>query len=422
MGKTEEVITLKRRVVITGIGAITPVGNSAKESWEAICRGESGISTITRFDASDFPTRIAGEVKGFDPFDYIDKKEEKKMDIFIQYAIASSAMAMEDSKLVVNNGDAGSVGVIMGVGLGGLPGIEKYHSILQEKGNRRLSPFFIPFVLPNLASGHISMRFGAKGPNSCMSTACAAGTHAIGESLRVIQRGEADTMICGGSESVITPLGVGGFCSMKALSTRNGDPKTASRPFDLTRDGFVIGEGAGILILEELEHARARNAKIYAELVGYGMSSDAHHITMPDPTGEGAYRCMASALKDAGVQPHEVDYINAHGTATQYNDKIESLAVKRLFGEHARKLAVSSTKSMTGHLLGGAGGIEAVFTVLAIGNGVAPPTINYQTPDPECDLDYVPNEARRMNIDMAMSNSFGFGGTNASIVFKKYEE
>jgi 3-oxoacyl-[acyl-carrier-protein] synthase II len=416
------VIVLERRVVITGVGAITPVGNSARESWEALCRGESGIAEITRFDTSDFPTRIAGEIKGFDPFEYIDKKEDKKMDVFIKYAIAAGTMAVEDSALAIGNGNAGRVGVIVGVGLGGLPGIEKYHSILEEKGNRKISPFFIPFVLPNLASGHISMRFGARGPNSCISTACTAGTHAIGESFRVIQRGDADAMITGGAESVITPLGVGGFCSMKALSTRNVDPKGASRPFDLNRDGFVVGEGAGILMLEELEHAKARKAKIYAEIVGYGMSADAYHITMPDPNGEGAYSCMAAAIKNAGLKTNELDYINAHGTATQFNDKIESLAIKRLFGEHAYKLAVSSTKSMTGHLLGGAGGIEAIFTIFAIHEGVMPPTMNYETPDPECDLDYVPNEARETDLMTAMSNSFGFGGTNASIVFKKYEE
>ncbi len=414
-------IILERRVVIPGVGAITPLGNSAKESWEALSKGESGIGEITRFDTSDFPTRIAAEVKGFDPFEYIDKKEEKKMDVFIQYAIAAGTMAVEDSALTIKNGNAGRVGVIVGVGLGGLPGIEKYHSVLEEKGNRRISPFFIPYVLPNLASGHISMRTGAKGPNSCISTACTAGTHAIGESFRVIQRGDADAMIAGGAESVITPLGVGGFCSMRALSTRNGDPKSASRPFDLDRDGFVVGEGAGILILEELEHAKARKANIYAEIVGYGMSADAYHITMPDPNGEGAYSCMKAALKNAGIETHDLQYINAHGTGTQFNDKIESLAIRRVFGEHAYKLAVSSTKSMTGHLLGGAGGIEAIFTTYAINHGLLPPTINYETPDPECDLDYVPNEARKMDLVNAMSNSFGFGGTNASIVLKRYE-
>lgn len=411
---------MTKRVVVTGLGMITPLGIGVEKTWEAICRGESGIGHITKFDTKDFPTRIAGEVKGFNPSDYIDKKEIKKMDTFIHYALASAIMAVEDSKLKITDEISERVGVLVGAGLGGLPSIEKYHDIYLKEGVRKISPFFIPMLIANLASGQISIKLGAKGPNSCVVTACATGTHAIGDAYKIIQRDDADIMIAGGAESVITPLGIGGFCAARALSTRNDEPQRASRPFDKDRDGFVMGEGAGIIILEEMDFALKRGAKIYAEVVGYGMSSDAYHITSPPPDGNGAVRCMKMALKNGGISPSGVNYINAHATST-FADSLETKAIKIVFGEHSHKLAVSSTKSMTGHLLGAAGGVEAIFAMLAIDKGIIPPTINYETPDPECDLDYVPNRARKSDVNIAMSNSFGFGGTNATIIFKKYE-
>ena len=411
-----------RRVVVTGLGVVTPVGIGVEAAWQALCKGESGIRRITRFDISDFPTRIAGEVVGFDPNLYIEKKEIKKMDLFIQYAMAAGTMAMEDSGLPVGESNAEHVGFMVGCGLGGLPSIERYHHILEAEGHRKVSPFFIPMMLGNMASGHLSMRFGLKGPNTCVSTACATGAHAIGDAFKIIAREDADAMLAGGTEGVVTPLGISAFASMRALSTRNEEPTRASRPFDRDRDGFVMGEGAGVMMLEALDSAQARGARIYAEIVGYGMGSDAYHVTTPDPKGEGASRCMKMALRDAGVKPEEVDYINAHGTSTPYNDKFETLAIKNVFGEHAYKLAVSSTKSMVGHLLGAAGGVEGVTTVLSIKHGIITPTINYENQDPECDLDYVPNEARRTPIRLALSNSFGFGGTNASVLFKRYTE
>ena len=409
-----------RRVAITGLGIVSPLGTGLERSWAGAIEGRSGIREITRFDASAFPVRIAGEVPDFDPADRIEKKEVKKMDLFIQYAVAAGMMAFEDSGLVINDENAERVGVYIGAGIGGLPAIEHWYDVLKEKGPDRITPFFIPMVIINLASGQVSIKTGAKGPNSCAVTACATGTHSIGDAFRLIRTGEADAMIAGGTESTITPLCVAGFNAMKALSTRNGSPATASRPFDKERDGFVIGEGAGVLVLEEMESAKKRGARIYAEIVGYGMNSDAHHMTTPAPNGEGAARCMRLALKSAGLAPEDVGYINAHGTSTYYNDLYETMAIKTVFGAHAGKLAVSSTKGMTGHLLGAAGGIEAVFTVKAIEQGIIPPTINYETPDPECDLDYVPNTAREARIDAALSNSFGFGGTNAVLAFKRF--
>lgn len=411
---------IRRRVVVTGLGLITPLGCGVQKTWEGICKGASGIDRITSFDASEYPVQIAGEVKDFNPEDFIERKDIKKMDIFIQYALGAGIMAVEDAGLKIHDENADRIGVIVGAGIGGLNTIERYHSVLLESGHRRISPFFIPMLIANLAAGHISMRFGARGPNSCVTTACAAGTHSIGEAFRLIQRGDADAMIAGGSESAITPLTIAGFANMKALSSRNDAPQKASRPFELERDGFVIAEGAGLVVLEELETARRRGAPIYAEIIGYGMSADAYHMTAPDPEGRGVVNCMRMALRDAGIKPEEVDYINAHGTSTPYNDKHETMAIKQVFGEHAYKLAVSSTKSMTGHLLGAAGGIEAAFCALALSQGIIPPTINYEYPDPECDLDYVPNHARHVDIRTVLSNSFGFGGTNASIVLTKY--
>lgn len=411
---------LKRKVVVTGTGLITPLGIGSKKSWDAIAAGQPGIGPITRFDTSNFPVKIAGEVKGFDPLDFIEKKEVKKMDTFIHYALAAAEFAIKDSGLKVDNNNANRVGVIVGVGLGGLPAIERYHDLYNKHGHKKISPFFIPMLIANLASGQVSIKYGARGPNSCVCTACATGTHAIGDAYRIIQRGEADAMIAGGAESVITPLGIGGFAAMKALSTRNNEPEKASRPFDKERDGFVVGEGAGIIILEELGSAIKRNAKIYAEIVGYGLNADAYHITSPSPEGKGASTCLKLALDSAGLQPEEVDYINAHATSTMA-DSIETTAIKTVFGEHAYKIPVSSTKSMTGHLLGAAGGIEAIFTVMAIKTGIVPPTINYDNKDPECDLDYVPNKARTAEVNVALSNSFGFGGTNATVIFKKFE-
>jgi 3-oxoacyl-[acyl-carrier-protein] synthase II len=411
---------MKRRVVVTGLGLITPLGTGMQKTWEAICKGASGIDRITTFDASDYPVQMAGEVKDFDPEAFIERKDIKKMDIFIQYALGAGTMAVENAGLKITEENADRVGVIVGAGIGGINSIERYHSILLESGQRRVSPFFVPMLIANLAAGHISMRFGARGPNSCVTTACAAGTHAIGDAFKIIQRGDADAMIAGGSESAITPLTVAGFANMRALSSRNEAPQKASRPFDMGRDGFVIAEGAGIVVLEELQWALKRGAKIYAEVIGYGMTADAYHMTAPDPEGRGVINCMQMALRDAGVSPEAVDYINAHGTSTPYNDKHETKAIKRVFAEHAHTLAVSSTKSMTGHTLGAAGGIEAAFCALALSEGIIPPTINYEHPDPECDLDYVPNHARPADLDIVVSNSFGFGGTNACIVLKRY--
>lgn len=411
----------KRRVVITGLGLVTPLGIGVEKSWDALCNGDSGVSKITLFDPKDLPAQIAAEIKGFNPSDWIEHKEIKKMDRFIHLAVAASQIAMDDSGVKISEENAERIGVIVGSGMGGMAAIEYYHTILTEKGPKRISPFFIPMTIINLASGQISIRFGAKGPNSAPVTACAAGTHAIGESFRIIQRGDADIMITGGTEAVITPLAIGGFCSMKALSTRNHDPKRASRPFDKDRDGFVMGEGAGIIVLESLESALSRSARIYAEVIGFGMSGDAYHISSPSPNGEGAARCMAIALKDSGIDPSEINYINAHGTSTKYGDELETKAIKTVFGEHAYRLKVSSTKSMTGHLLGAAGGVEAVITALAIKTGIIPPTINLDNPDPECDIDYVPNKAVKTNPKVAMSNSFGFGGTNACLILRRYE-
>jgi 3-oxoacyl-[acyl-carrier-protein] synthase II len=411
----------RRRVVVTGMGMVSPLGTGVEKSWQALIQGKSGVSRITKFDPTGFDTQIAAEVKDFVPENFIDKKEMRRMDIFIQYAMASSIMAMDDSRLKITPANADRVAVVVGAGLGGLTTLESFHKVLLERGPSRISPFFIPSMIVNEAPGQISMRFGAKGPNTSVVTACATGNHNIGDAWRIIQRGDADAAIAGGVEATITPLAVSGFNSMKALSTRNEEPEKASRPFDKDRDGFVMGEGSGIIILEELTQALNRGAKIYAEIIGYGLTGDAYHITAPAPDGEGAARCMQMAVKDSGIPPDEVDYINAHGTSTYYNDIYETLAIKTVFKDHAKKLAVSSTKSMTGHLLGGAGGVEAVFTVLTLHHGVIPPTINYDTPDPDCDLDYVPNQARRAEVRVALSNSFGFGGTNAVLAFQKFE-
>jgi len=408
-----------RRVVVTGVGVMSALGTGLEKNWDALLKGESGIDRITRFDASDLPTQIAGEVKDFIAEDFIDKKEIKKMDLFIQYSIAAATMAMEDAGLEINEDNAERVGVVVGAGLGGLPTIEKYHEAMSEGGYKKISPFFIPMLIINLAPGQISMKFGAKGPNVSSVSACATGTHSIGDAYHMIKRGDADAMIAGGCESTITPLGIAGFNVMKALSTRNDEPTRASRPFEKGRDGFIMAEGSGILILEEYEMAKQRGAKIYAEVSGYGLTSDAYHLTAPAPGGEGAARCMKMALKTAGLNPETVDYINAHGTSTPFNDLYETMAIKTTLGDHAKKVMVSSTKSMTGHTLGAAGGIEAVYSVLAIDRGAVPPTINYEEPDPECDLDYVPNQAREAEVKVAMSNSFGFGGTNATLLFKK---
>jgi 3-oxoacyl-[acyl-carrier-protein] synthase II len=408
-----------RRVVVTGVGVVSALGTGTEKNWSALMAGKSGIDRITRFDASDLPSQIAGEVKDFNPEDFIDKKEVKKMDTFIHFALAAADMAMKDSGLQVTEENAERVGVVVGAGLGGLPAIEKYHEVLKNGGYKKVTPFFIPMLIINLAPGHISIRFGAKGPNLSTVTACATGTHSIGDAYHIIKRGDADAMIAGGAESTITPLGIAGFNVMKALSTRNDDPTRASRPFDKGRDGFIMAEGAGIVVLEEYESAKKRGAKIYAEVVGYGATGDAYHITAPGPDGEGAARCMKMALRNAGMNPEEVDYINAHGTSTHFNDLYETMAIKNVFGEHAHKLMVSSTKSMTGHTLGAAGGIEAVYSLLAMERSAIPPTINYEEPDPECDLDYVPNQARQSEVRVAMSNSLGFGGTNGTLIFKK---
>ena len=411
---------MSRRVVITGVGLLTPLGIGTETSWEGIRSGRSGIGRISQFDASAFSCRIAGEVKGFDPAHYIEKKEIKKMGRFIQFAIAASDFAMAQSGLNIDPDIAERAGVYIGSGIGGFEVIEREHKILLEKGPSRISPFFIPSTIINLASGYVSIRTGAKGPNSATATACTTSAHSIGDSYKIIQRGDADVMVCGGSEACITPMGIGGFAAMRALSQRNDEPTRACRPWDRERDGFIVGEGAGVLVLEELEFARRRNARIMAEVAGYGMSGDAFHITSPSEDGDGAFRVMRIAIKDAGIQPEQIAYVNAHGTSTEVGDKIETLALKRAFCEHAYKMAVSSTKSMTGHLLGGAGGLEAGITVLAIRDQIAPPTINHEFPDPECDLDYVPNQARPMRIEYALSNSFGFGGTNGCLIFKRY--
>ena len=409
-----------RRVVVTGLGTLSPVGNTADEFWSSLVQGRSGVGMITKFDTAGYPTRIAGEVRNFDPLNFVDKKEARRLDPYLQYAIASSVLAVQDAALDTSKIDGTRFGVLIGSGIGGISTLLESHRNLIDKGPDRVSPFFIPMLIANMASGLVSMRFGAKGPNSAVVTACATGNHAIGDSFKIIQRADADVMIAGGSEAIIVPLTIAGFCSMKAMSTRNDEPTKAMRPFDANRDGFVAGEGAGILVLEALDHALARDARIYAEVVGYGMTGDAHHMTAPDPEGDGAARAMAAAVRDAGLDVSAIGYINAHGTSTPYNDKFETIAIKRVFGDHARRLAVSSTKSMTGHLLGAAGGIEAIATVLALHHGVLPPTINYETPDPDCDLDYIPNQARKQDVEVALSNAFGFGGTNATLAFRTY--
>jgi 3-oxoacyl-[acyl-carrier-protein] synthase II len=410
---------MKRRVVITGVGVISPVGNDAQTFWNSLLEGKSGIGRITAFDASDYPTQIAGEVKDFNPEAYMDKKEIRRTDRFVQFALAATKMAMEDAKLEITAENAERVGVYIGSGIGGLATWEEQHQVLLEKGPRRVSPFFIPMMIANMASGAVSIQYGAKGPTSSAITACATGTNAIGDAFRLIQHGHADAMITGGAEATIRPMAFAGFCSAKAMSTRNDEPEKASRPFDIDRDGFVMGEGAGVLILEELEYAKKRGATILAEVIGYGMSADAYHITAPSP--EGQARCMKNALRDAGIEPTEVDYINAHGTSTGQGDISETQAIKSVFGDHAYKLAVSSTKSMTGHMLGATGGVEAIASAFALRDQILPPTINLEKPDPECDLDYVPNQARKADVNVAMSNSFGFGGHNATIVLKRFE-
>ena len=413
---------MKRRVVVTGLGLITPSGNDVATTWSSIVRGESGVSFIEKFDTEKYSVKIAAEVKNFDPLNFMEKKEARRMGAFTHFAIAASDEAIKHSGLIIDDSNAEMIGTYISSGIGDFWAIEREHDKLLSGGPDRVSPFFIPQSIVNLAAGNVSIRHGAKGPNTATATACAAGAHAIGDSFRYIERGDADAMICGGAESAITPMSVAGFASLKALSTRNDDPQKASRPFDAERDGFVIGEGAGLMILEELEFAKARGAKIYAEIVGYGMSGDAFHITAPDETGSGPKRVMQKAMKDAGIGPEKIGYINAHGTSTPYNDKYETLAIKLAFGDHAGTVAISSTKSMVGHALGAAGGIEAVFSVLAIHEKVLPPTTNYEFPDPECDLDYIPNEARKAEVEYVLSNSFGFGGTNACLIFKRYEE
>lgn len=413
---------MKRRVVVTGLGLVTAVGNDVPTTWQSLLDGKSGADYIKKFDATNFSVKFACEVKDFDPLSFLDKKEARRMGAFTHFALAAADEAVKNSGLVIDESNAEMVGTYISSGIGDFWAIEREHEKLLTSGPDRVSPFFIVSAIVNLASGNVSIRHGAKGPNSATATACSAGAHAIGDSFRLIERGDADAMICGGAESAITPMSVAGFASMRALSTRNDDPKTASRPFDLERDGFVIGEGAGILILEELEFAKKRGANILGEIVGYGMSGDAFHVTMPDETGSGAIAVMQRALKDAGISPDSIDYINAHGTSTPYNDKFETLAIKKVFGERAYKIPVSSTKSMTGHALGAAGGLEAVFSVKVLNENVVPPTINYKTPDPDCDLDYVPNEAREHSAEYVLSNNFGFGGTNACLIFKKYSE
>jgi 3-oxoacyl-[acyl-carrier-protein] synthase II len=412
---------LKRRVVVTGLGLVLPNGIGVEEAWKNTCEGKSGIGVITRFDTSSFQTKIAGEVKGFNPEEYLDRKEIRRMDLFIQYAVAASKMAVDDAGLEIKDSNSDRVGVIIGTGLGGLPTIEEYHKVLLEKGPNRITPFFIPKLIANMAAGHVALHFNAKGPNSCVVTACATGAHSVGDAFRTIQYGDADVMITGGTEANITPLCVGGFNVMKAISTRNHQPEKACRPFDRERDGFVISEGSGVLVLEELDFALRRGARIYAELIGFGMNGDAYHITAPSPNGEGAAKCMRRALEDAGISPEDVDYINAHGTSTPLNDLAETLAIKTVFPGRAYEVPISATKSMTGHLLGAAGSTEAIFAVLTLRDGIIPPTINLENPDPECDLDYVPNESREKDVNIVMSNSFGFGGTNAVLILSTFK-
>ncbi len=413
---------MKKRVVVTGLGCITPVGHGKEEFWKAITEGRSGIGEITKFDATDYPTRIAAEIKNFKAEEYMEKKDAKKMDLFVQYAVAGAKLAMEDSKIDTEKIDYEDFGVVLGSGIGGIGTFEEQHRKMLEKGPGRISPFFIPMMIVNMASGQVSMSLGAKGPNTTVVTACASATNAIGDAYKIIQRGDATLMITGGTEASITPVSIGGFCAMKAMSRSNEEPEKASRPFDKKRDGFVMGEGSGILLLEELDHALARGAEIYGEVVGYGMSADAYHITAPAPEGEGGKRAMLKALSDGNTPPEAIDYINAHGTSTPYNDQFETMAIKSVFKDHANKVAISSTKSMTGHLLGAAGGIEAIASVLAIKHGIVPPTINYENPDEECDLNYTPNKAQKRTVNYALSNSLGFGGHNATIVFKKYQD
>ena len=412
---------MRRRVVVTGMGLVISTGIGVETAWKNVCEGKSGIGLLTRFDTNGFETKIAGEVKDFNSELYIDKKEIKRMDLFVQYAIAATKEALEDAQLNIAPENCEQIGVIVGTGLGGLPTLEKYHKVLLERGPSRISPFFIPMLIANMASGQIAIQFGPKGPNTCLVTACATGAHCIGDAFRAIVYGDAEAMIAGGTEANITPLTIGGFNAMKALSTKNDEPEKACRPFEKNRDGFVVAEGAGIVILEELQFALKRNVKIYGELIGYGYTGDAYHITAPSPDGDGAVRCMRMAIKDAGLKFEEMDYINAHGTSTPLNDLTETIAIKTVFGDYAQKIPISATKSMTGHLLGAAGSTEAIFTILAIRDGIMPPTINYEEPDPQCDLDYVPNMARRKPLKIAMSNAFGFGGTNATLVFKKFE-
>jgi 3-oxoacyl-[acyl-carrier-protein] synthase II len=411
---------MERRVVVTGLGLLTPLGNDVATNWQNLCAGRSGITAITRFDARDLPVRIAGEVRNFDPCTYIERRDVRKMDPFIHYAIAAVQMAADDARLTIDSASSERVGVVVGVGMGGIATIEEYHRTFMDSGVKRITPFFIPRLIANMAPGQIAIRMGAKGVNYATASACASGSHAIGEAYRLIRFGVQDVMLTGGAEAAVAPLGIGGFAVMRALSVRNHEPERASRPFDRERDGFVIGEGAGMLVLESRDAAMSRGARIYAEIIGYGANADAYHITMPAPEGEGAARCMRLALADGEIDPLEVGYINAHGTSTPYNDANETFAIKRLFGEHAARIAVSSTKSMTGHMLGAAGAVEAVYTVLAIHHGILPPTINYEYPDPDCDLDYVPNRARAATVRVALSNSFGFGGTNACLAFRKH--
>ena len=412
---------MTRRVVVTGLGAITPVGNDVPAMWEALLAGRSGAGRIACFDPTAFESQIAAEVKGFDPLAYLTPKEVKRTERFTQFALAASKQAVKDAGISIGQEDPFRYGVIIGSGMGSMHLIEEQHNVLLARGPKKLTPFMIPMLICNMAPGHVAMDMGFKGPNFCTTTACASGAHGVGEAFRLIQEGKADVMLGGGTESCITPMAVGGFCALMALSRRNNDPTTASRPFDKDRDGFVIGEGAGVIVLEELEHAKKRGAKIYAEMAGYGMTADAYHMTAPDPEGTGAAKAMALALEDAKLRPEQVSYINAHGTSTELNDKIETLAIKKTFGAFAKKVAVSSTKSMTGHLVGAAGGVEAIISVLAIQRGVMPPTINYTTPDPDCDLDYVPNKARQATVEVALSNSLGFGGHNATVIFKKFQ-
>ncbi len=414
---------MKRRVVVTGLGAVTPIGTGVERFWRNLVKGVSGIDRIKSFDPDEFglTVKIAGEVKDFDPLNFMDKKEASRLSLFVQYAVGAAHEAIEDSGILESDYDPFKVGVIIGTGIGGLRDIEREHGVITSKGARRVSPFFIPYGISNMGAGYVAIKYGFKGPNYCVTSACATGNHSIGDAFRLIQNGDIDIAIAGGTEASITPLGVAGFAVMRALSTRNDEPSRASRPFDRDRDGFVVGEGAGVIVLEEYERAKARGAKIYCELVGYGATDDAFHITAPHECGEGAYECMKIALEDAGIKPEEVDYINAHGTSTPLNDKVETMAIKQLFGDHAYRLKVSSNKSMIGHMLGAAGAVEAVATIKTIEEGIIPPTINLENPDPECDLDYVPNEAVREEVKVALSNSFGFGGTNASLVFKKID-